>query len=119
MDQVSAGKSTREARDVPTQRGPRDDHTGSTPYPLSAAQLVRPPSEHVDFARVVRRTELSRRIGRLAWALAGLTGLSLIALLLVSSPLVVAVLAVLVLGNLTCLVVRRRLDRAPVPLLQP
>jgi hypothetical protein len=116
-----------EASDVPHQPFPHHDDDArmsereTTAAPIVApvvAPFVRPPSEHIDFATVVRRSDSRRTAGRLALATAGLAGLALIAYLLVPTPLALGVVAGLVVASLVCLAVRVRLARAPIPRLQ-
>lgn len=80
--------------------------------------FVRSPSEDVDFARVVRRSDLQRVATRLHWSATGLAGIGLVAyLLLATTPLllIVITLAVVACGGL---VARVALSRAPVPRVQ-
>jgi hypothetical protein len=92
-----------EASDVPSQSVPHhDDDVARTSeprvidqHPLAAPAtpagspepvlFVRPPSEAIDFATAVRRADLCRRSGRLAWVAACLAGIALIAYLLVAA----------------------------------
>ncbi len=117
-----------EASDVPSQSVPHhDDDPLSRAAPraipedvstehLSQGSFVRPPSEHIDFARVVRRSDLCRRTGRVAKASAGLSGLGVIACLLLASAVVLAITIALALTSLGAFALRERLRRAPVPL---
>ena len=78
-----------EASDVPNQSVPRhDDAAYLSPEPrvmehdARAARhraehgphFVRPPSDDIDFGRMIRRADLCRRAGRLSWATANLAG---------------------------------------------
>ena len=104
---------TREAR--VTERGdtlPVDARPADSP---PATAFVRPPSDHVDFALVVRRSDLCRTATRVHWAATGLAGLALVGYLLVVSVVLLDVVVVLALVALAAFVVRLRLSRAPVP----
>jgi hypothetical protein len=122
-----------EANNVPSQSVPHhdDDPVPTTPpvvtkpddlsspiQPAPPGQFVRPPSDEIDFARVVRRADLCRVVGRVAWAAAGLAGLALITYLLFSSMFVLAATIACAMVAATALVVRVRLTGAPVPRLQ-
>ena len=104
-----------EASDVPTQPVRRhDDDPDRAPGP----NFMRPPSEEIDFARVVRRADLCRRVTRLHWIAIGLTGLALVIYLLVSATWVLVVVVVFAVVAVVAFAVRFRLNRAPVPRLQ-
>jgi hypothetical protein len=112
--------------DVPTQPVRRHDDDPA-PEPglaprleasvpaASQAPFVRPPSEHIDFATVIRRSELCRQATRLHWLATGLAGLALVVFLLVPSTVAVATAAVFAAVAVGAFVVRLRLTRAPVP----
>ncbi len=96
-----------EASDVPSQAVRRhDDDPEPAPDPRVTPDLepvvpdqrcpspaeqalrgpfVRPPSEDIDFARVIRRSDLSRKVTRLHWVATGLACLALVAYLLAGS----------------------------------
>ena len=79
------------------------------------ATFVRPPSQEIDFARMIKRSDHCRMATRAAIASIGFAGLGLLAFLLTMDPrgvlvaIVCAVLAVIAVG------VRIRLATAPVP----
>jgi hypothetical protein len=119
-----------EASDVPSQTVPHhDDDPEPSPEPrviaedslatsaesAPPAQFLRPPSEDIDFARVVRRADLCRNAGHLGWASAGLAGLALIAYLLMTSMVVLGVVIVFAVVALASFALRIRLSHAPVP----
>jgi hypothetical protein len=121
------------ASDVPSQPVPHhdDDPTmarevravpekvaGTTTQPAPPAEFARPPSDEIDFARVVRRSDLCRTAGRLAWTGAGLAGLALIADLLLSSVVVLGLVIAFALASVAALALRIKLTHAPVPRLQ-
>jgi hypothetical protein len=124
-----------EASDVPSQPVPRhDDDPGRIPEPRVIERLepdtiglpmqpapikfVRPPSDDIDFARVVRRADLCLLAGRLSWAATGLAGLALIVFLLLSSVVALALVIAFALASLVAFAVRMRLSRAAIPRLQ-
>ena len=125
-----------EASDVPSQPVPRHDddperlpearvkpveHLEETTFgPTLAprASFVRPASDEIDFARVIRRADLCRSVTRLHWVATGLAGLALIAYLLLASVWVLDLVLVFALVALGAFAVRFRLNRAPVPRLQ-
>jgi hypothetical protein len=83
-----------------------------------AAPFVRPPSEDIDFARVIRRSDLSRKVTRLHWVATGLACLALVVYLLGGSTVMLGVVALFALLAVAAFGVRVRLHRAPVPHLQ-
>jgi hypothetical protein len=122
-----------DASEVPSQPVPHhdDDPTmtrvvralpqeaaGTATQPASHTQFARPPGDEIDFARVVRRSDLCRTAGRLAWTGAGLAGLALIADLLLSSMVVLGVVVAFALASVAALLLRIKLTHAPVPRLQ-
>lgn len=125
-----------EASGVPSQPVPHhDDVTGHTGEPLvidhpepgtlsvlaplaPAAPFVRPHSDHIDFARVIRRSDLSRKAARLAWAAAGVGGVALIAYLLSASVVALGATVALALVSATSLAWRAGINHAPVPRVQ-
>ena len=128
--------SSPEASDVPNQSVPHHDDylrvvdrprmtthletdTRLAPAPPAPrAQFVRPPSDDIDFAQVIRHSDLSRKAGRLAWATAGITGVSLIAYLLTTSALALGATVVLAMACAASTMWRARLTHGPVPRLQ-
>ena len=52
---------------------------------MPTTPFVRPPSEDIDFARVIRRSDLSRKVTRLHWVATGLACLALVVYLLAGS----------------------------------
>ncbi len=76
---------------------------------------VRPPRDDVDFARLVRRAEVTRAAHRTASVAAGLSGLALIGYLLRPTFLVLVVLVAVALVAAGAFAVRMRLDTAPIP----
>ena len=124
-----------EASDVPSQSVPRHDDdphplpeprmsdhleavapAPATPHPSSG--FVRPPSADIDFARVIRRSDLCRTMTRLHWAATGLACVALVLYLLAGSTLVLDAVIVLAVVAVSAFVVRLRLTKAPVPRLQ-
>ncbi len=67
---------------------------------------------------MIRRSDLSRKAGRLAWAAAGVAGVALIAYLLSASVVALGATVALALASATSLAWRARLNHAPVPRLQ-
>ena len=112
------------SQDVPSQPFPKHDDDPAAPTPTTGDQadlhsgFVRPPSHDIDFARVVRRSDLCRRITRLHWAATGLAGLALVLYLLLSSVLLLDLVIVLALVAIVAFGARVWLNRAPVPRLQ-
>src|SRR4051794_40586442 len=88
------------------------------PALVPGPSFVRPPSEDIDFARVVRRADLCRQVTRLHWIATGLAGLALVIYLLVSSAWVLDLVVVCAVVAVVAFAVRLRLSRAPVPRLQ-
>lgn len=123
-----------EAADVPSQpvrrhdddpqRAPEAQVTpfeavpGDTLGPTLGASFVRPPSEEIDFARVIRRSDLCRKVTRLHWIATGLAGLALVLYLLLSATWVLGLVVVFAVVAVVAFGVRFRLNRAPVPHLQ-
>ena len=98
---------------VPSQSQPHHDDFPETPH--TAPAFVRPPSQEIDFARMIKRSDHCRTANRAAVASIGFAGLAMVAFLLTRNPIgllvaiVCAVLAVVAIG------VRVRLAGAPVP----
>ena len=103
----------REVTAVPSQSQPH--HDDFTETPRTAPAFVRPPSQEIDFARMIKRSDHCRTATRAAVASVGFAGLAVVAFLLTMNPIgllvaiVCAVLAVIAIG------VRVRLAAAPVP----
>lgn len=122
-----------EAAEVPSQpvrrhdddpdRGPEVRMTPSfedkpgTPRTLSAS-FVRPPGEHVDFARVIRRSDLTRKVTRLHWAATGLACVALLAYLLTGSAVALGAAIALAAVAVVAFGARVWFNRAPVPHVQ-
>jgi hypothetical protein len=112
-----------EATDVPTQSVPHHDdfenHPDDSPVSGTAAtpdpSFVRPPTREIDFARVIRRSDLSRTATRAALASTGVAGLVLIAYLLTTSAVVLGMAISFGLVALVAVGVRIRLATAPIP----
>jgi hypothetical protein len=111
-----------EATDVPTQSVPHHDDFENRPdagVPEAAAQtepsFVRPPTKEIDFARVIRRSDVSRTATRTAMASTGVAGLVLIAYLLTMSSIVLGMAISFALVSLVAIGVRVRLAIAPLP----
>ena len=114
---------------VPSQSQPHHDDFSETPLverpapgavvdPTAAPTFVRPPSQEIDFARMIKRSDRSRMAIRTAIASIGFAGLALVTFLVTMVPVALmvaiafAVLAVIAVG------VRVRLVKAPVPHLE-
>ncbi len=115
--------SDSEVTDVPGQSVPHHDDfhqaraqaAAESEAEMSAAGFVRPPSPHIDFARVIRRSDLCRRATRSAMLASGSTGVALTAYLLTAAtPLMIIAI---VCGFLTMIAigVRARLNTASIP----
>ena len=102
--------------DVPAQRPVESPEEATSE--LGAAEFVRPASQDIDFARVVRRADLCRRVTRLHWLATGLAGIALVLYLLLSSVLLLDLVIVLALVAVVAFAARVWLNRAPVPRLQ-
>jgi hypothetical protein len=122
-----------EANDVPSQSVPHHDddpelteESNVIPHvepdevadPAAAASFVRPTSNDIDFARVVRRSDLCRAVTRLHWATTGLACAALVFYLLAGSTLVLATVIAFAVVSVVAFAVRIRLSHAPVPRLQ-
>ncbi len=119
-----------EASDVPSQTVPHhDDDPEPAPEPhviseetliasteaAPPAQFLRPQSDDIDFARVVRRADLCRNAERLGWISAGLAGLAMIVYLLMTTMVVLGIVIGFALLALVAVTVQIRLAHAPVP----
>ena len=98
-------------RPLPAQSRPRHDDLAMT----APAAFLRPATPRIDFALVVRRADLTRSYSRVARTSAGLSGLSLVGFLLVSSPWLLACSAVLMIAAVAAVVAQVRLARLPLP----
>ncbi|MET0999480.1 MAG: hypothetical protein ABWX73_12240 [Marmoricola sp.] len=114
-----------EVSDVPSQSVPHhDDYEAevveaatATPEVETAPAFVRPPTPEIDFARVIRRADLSRTATRTAMGSTGITGLVLIVYLLTSSPVVLGMAISFALVALVAIGVRIRTATAAIPYL--
>ena len=119
-----------EASDVPSQPVRRHDDdpdpepqartipapdVGTQPPSTPQMNFVRPPVEHIDFARVIRRSDLCRTVTRVHWVATGLAGLALLAFLLTSSQVALGVVVAFAAVAVVAFGVRIQLNRAPVP----
>jgi len=113
-----------EVTDVPSQSVPNHDsftepRPHERPEPGTDADLtpafVRPPSEDVDFARVIKRADRSRAATRAAAASVALACLTLIGFLLTGSPIVLSVALLGAATAIGALVVRLSLSSAAIP----
>jgi len=111
---------------VPSQPHPDHDDFNETPHsarparhaevdPAAAATFVRPPSQEIDFARMIKRSDHCRTATRAASASIGFAGLGLVAFLLTMDPLGVMVAIVCAMLAVIAVGVRIRLATAPVP----
>jgi len=91
------------------------DAVAPEPETVPPAAFVRPPSEDIDFAGVIRRSDLTRTMTRLHWLSTGLAGLALVAYLLSDVTVVLAAVALFAVVAVAAFGVRVRLSRAPVP----
>ena len=122
-----------EARDVPSQSvgrhddaaylaaGPRViDHDTRAVHSqgVRGPAFVRPPSDDVDFARMIRRADLCRSVARVSSASAGLAGLALIVYLLLTSVAALAVVIVCTVACLASMATLVGLTHAPIARLQ-
>lgn len=81
----------------------------------STSSFVRPPSQEVDFARVIKRAEGARLANRAATVATGVAGLAVIGYLVIGSVPVLAAALVTALVAVIALVLGRRLSAAPIP----
>ncbi len=116
----------REVTAVPSQPHPDHDDFTQTPRstprarhaevdPAGAAAFVRPPSQEIDFARMIKRSDQCRMATRAAIASIGFAGVGLVAFLVTMDPLGVLVAIVCVVLAVVAVGVRIRLATAPVP----
>ncbi len=110
--------------DVPSQSVPHhDDKAEPVEIPVSEQSAeappgyLRPPTSEVDFARLVRRSDLSRFSARTVIASGGMAGLALIAFLLISWPVALGMAIAFGLVALAASGARVRLAMAPIPYL--
>lgn len=112
-----------EVNELPSQSVPHhDDYEAQLDQTPAAAPeadptpaFVRPPTPEIDFARVIRRADLSRSATRTTIGATGITGLVLIGYLLTSSPVVLGMAISFALVALGAMVVRLRLAAAGIP----
>jgi hypothetical protein len=116
-----------EVSDVPSQSAPHhDDYRAGLVEPATVEPdvgpeveavpvFVRPATPEIDFARVIRRADLSRSATRTAMASTAITGLVLIGYLLSSSPVVLGMAISFALVAIGAVGVRLRLATAPIP----
>lgn len=125
-----------ELSDVPSQSMPHHDDFSELPLPSQAVRatcdgvagpgtngavtplFVRPPSREIDFARVIKRSDLTRKATRMALLSTGVTGLALIAYLLSASPAVLTLTLMCAAVALAAVGVRLRMATAPIPHLE-
>ena len=114
-----------EAVDVPSQAVPHHDDDEAelveSPMPESRAEgplaFVRPPTREVDFARVMRRSDLSRTSARTVISSGGMAGLVLVVYLLTSWPVVLGMAIAFGLIAIAAAGVRIHLALARLPYL--
>ena len=113
-----------EAVDVPSQAVPHHDDEAElveSPMPESRMEgppaFVRPPSREVDFARVMKRSDLGRTSARTVISSGGMAGLVLVVYLLTSSPVVLGMAIAFGLIAIAAAGVRIRLALARLPYL--
>jgi len=82
---------------------------------MARRPFVRPPGEEIDFARVVRRSDLSRRAARVSWTCLLLGGAFLVAYLLLPSPALLVAVVVAALTSVGAGALRTHLESAAVP----
>jgi len=112
-----------EVNELPSQSVPHHDDyeaalaetPAAEPAVEAAAVFVRPTTPEIDFARVIRRADLSRSATRTAMAATAITGLVLIGYLLTSSPVVLGMAISFTLVALVAVAVRVRLATAGIP----
>ena len=104
---------------MPQQVRPHHDTLvmASIPAPDTSG-FVRPPSEEIDFARVVRLADATRLARRAATIAVALTLLALAIFLVTQSAAVLLVLAVAGAGGLAAGVALMGLRKAPIPLVR-
>ncbi len=106
-----------EATDVPSQPVPHhDDFEAAATEPAEGAPaFVRPPTPEIDFARVIKRSDMGRTATRTAFAATGVAGLFLIVFLLVGSPVVLGMALAFGLIAVVAVGVRIRVATAAIP----
>jgi hypothetical protein len=109
--------------DVPHQSTPHHDDAAppeaadQVPSPSQAPAFERPPTREIDYARVIKRSDLRRTTTRAAVAATGVAGLVLIAYLLTMQPLVLGMAIAFGLVAVVAGAASVRLTFAPVPYL--
>jgi hypothetical protein len=112
-----------EVTDVPSQPVPHHDDyeekVATSPGPASepAPVFVRPPTQEIDFARVIKRADLGRTATRAAMSSTGVAGLVLIVFLLTGSPVVLGMAIAFAMVAVVALGVRIRVATARIPYL--
>ena len=112
-----------EVTDVPSQPVPHHDdfEHDATPDAVPEAKaepepaFVRPATPEIDFARVIKRSDVSRTASRAAVSATAAAGLVLILYLLVHSPVVLGMALSFALIALVAVAVRIRMATAPLP----
>jgi hypothetical protein len=111
-----------EVTDVPSQPVPHHDDyeekVATSPEPEPTSVFVRPPTQEIDFARVIRRADLGRTATRAAMTTTGVAGLVLIVFLLTGSPVVLGMAIAFAIVAVVALGVRIRVATARIPYLQ-
>lgn len=118
LTEPEAAGSSPTSRPLPTQNRPLHDDLAVTSHPATAPALsafLRPATPQIDFALVVRRTDLARAHSRVARTSASLCGLTLVGFLLAAAPWLLAASAVLLVVAVAALVAQVRLARLPLP----
>ncbi len=87
----------------------------AAPESHDAPAFVRPATPEIDFAKVIRRADLSRTATRTTIGATGITGLVLIGYLLTSSPVVLGMALSFALVALVAAAIRIRLATAGIP----
>jgi len=119
--------SDRGATVVPSQSHPHHDDVATLAerpapsaevVPAAAPAFVRPPSQEIDFPRMIRRSDHCRMASRATIASIGFAGLGLIVFLLAREPMALVVAICLAVLAVIAAGVRVRLVTAPVPVLE-
>ena len=82
---------------------------------MARRPFVRPPGEQIDFARVVRRSDLSRRAVRVSWTCLLLSGACLVGYLLMPTPALLVAVVAAALVSVGAGALRTHLESAAVP----
>lgn len=105
------------APNVPSQGRPRHDDLAPRTVRDNAPAFRRPDTPDIDFALVVRRTDLTRTCSRVARTAGGFAGLSLVAFLLVAAPWLLVCSAALLVVALGARAAQVHLTHLPLPYL--